>query len=105
MSNNKRLKPKSKEYIQEAVDIIMNTEDDDAALAFLKDTLEDDFPDLELGTMDLHEAIKVLDGEEKKKSGNRKAIESLNESLGDFLQSQQKNIKKKSVRKTKKRKK
>lgn len=98
-------KPKSKEVIKEAVDIILNTEDDEAAIAFLKDTLEDDYPDLDLGRMDLHEAIGVLGGnsiKKAKKSGSRKAIEDLNKSLGNFIDTQESNIKKSRKKKNKK---
>ena len=99
----KKIVPKDKEMIAEVVDIVRNTEDDAAAIEFLRDTLEDDFPDLELGSMDLHEAIKVLGGNEKakKKSIGRQAAENLNDSLGEFLSTQQKKTKRK--RKSKKR--
>lgn len=105
----KKIVPKDKEMIAEVVDIVRNTEDDAAAIEFLRDTLEDDFPDLELGSMDLHEAIKVLGGNEKpkKKSIGRQAVENLNDSLGEFLSAQQKKTerKRKSKRKSKKKKK
>lgn len=99
----KKVVPKDKEMIAEVVDIVRNTEDDAAAIEFLRDTLEDDFPDLELGSMDLHEAIKVLGGNEKtkKKSVGRQAAENLNDSLGEFLSTQQKKTERK--RKPKKR--
>lgn len=87
MPKKGRLKPKSKEYIQEAVDIVMNTENDDAALSFLKETLDNDFPDLELGKMDLHEAIKVLGNDRGRNTGRRKTIENLNDSLEKLVKS------------------
>lgn len=99
MSKKRKISPKSKEYVKEAVDIVRNTEDDKAALEFLKNTLDDDFPDLDLGSMDLHEAIKVLGID--KKTGDRKRIENLNDSLGEFLEIQKQ--KKESKRKNKKR--
>ena len=103
----KTIKPKSKEMIKEAVDIIHNTEDDEAAISFLKETLIDDFPDLDLGRMDLHEAIEVLGKKEDKKDktkGNMKTIENLNKSLGDFIDKVE-NQTKKSTKKRKKRRK
>lgn len=90
-------KTKSKESIQEAADIVRNSQDDDAAIQFLKEALEDDFPDLELGSMDLHEAIKVLGGSESFNTaekdtggGNKQAIEDLNKTLGAFMSKQNK---------------
>lgn len=102
MAKKKKFQLKSKEYIKETTDIVQNTEDDEAALAFLKDTLIDDYPDLDLGKMDLHEAIGVLD-KKKKKSGSKKLIEDLNKSLGDFIDNQESKMKtqKKVVKKTK----
>lgn len=105
MVGNKRFSPKSKAYIKETLDIVNNTENDQDALEFLKDTLEDDFPELELGSMDLHEAIKVL-GAEEKKSGGKQVIEDLNRSLTSFIDSQSKpKTKPKSKAKPKKRRK
>jgi len=102
VAKKKKFQLKSKEYIKETTDIVQNTEDDEAALAFLKDTLIDDYPDLDLGKMDLHEAIGVLD-KKKKKSGSKKLIEDLNKSLGDFIDNQESKMKtqKKVVKKTK----
>lgn len=99
-NKNNRLERLSKEEVREAVDIIKNTEDDEAAIAFLQDTLTDDFPDLDLGRMDLHEAIEILGGSEVKKfevpkeKGDRNAIESLNDSIGVFLNNQEQRLKK-----------
>lgn len=105
----KTIKPKSKEMIKEAVDIIHNTENDEAAIGFLKETLIDDFPDLDLGRMDLHEAIEVLGKKEDKKDskkGNMKTIENLNKSLGKFIDKveNQTSVKKKSNKRKKRRK-
>ncbi len=99
---DKKIKPKSREMIQEAVDIIRNAEDDEAALAFLQDTLVDDYPDLDLGRMDLHEAIEILN-KEKDNSGDKSKIEDLNKSLADFLNfTKSKKTKRKRKRKRKK---
>ena len=105
----KTIKPKSKEMIKEASDIVQNTESDEAAISFLKETLDDDFPDLDLGRMNLHEAIEVLGKPEDKKSsekGNMKVIENLNKSLGDFIDKveNQANVKKKLKKKRKRKK-
>lgn len=102
-----KIKTKSKAVISEAVDIIKNSENDKDAIAFLRDTLEDDFPDMDLGRMDLHQAIDELDFslERRKKSKSVRAIEDLNKSLGDFLDKQEKKvneIKKKASAKKKK---
>lgn len=97
-----RFKPKSREMIREAADIVRNSQDDDAAIEFLRDTLDDDFPDMELGTMDLHEAIKVLDGEEA--AGDKEAIRNLNEALGDFMKRQNKPEEKKAVKRKRRKK-
>lgn len=92
MTNQRgKLKPKSRELVQEAADIVRNSEDDQAAISFLQDTLEDDYPDLELGSMDLHEAIETLGfGEDKPKRkgssfGNREEVENLSKALGNFM--------------------
>lgn len=94
-----RLQPKSREVIKEAADIVRNSEDDGAAIDFLRNTLDDDFPDLDLGSMDLHEAIKVLGNEQEE--GDMNAIKNLNEALGEFMnkQSKLKGNKKKGRRK------
>lgn len=102
MDNKKmRLKPKSREMIKEAADIVRNSEDDGAAIAFLQQTLDDDFPDLELGSMDLHEAIKVLGKDEQ--VGDRKALENLNQALGDFMKKHKITNKKEGNKRTRKR--
>ena len=105
----KTIKPKSKEMIKEATDIVQNTESDESAISFLKETLDDDFPDLDLGRMDLHEAIEVLGKKENKKDnkkGNMKTIENLNKSLGNFIDKveNQANVKKKARKRKKRRK-
>lgn len=105
MADKRRIKPKSKAYIKETTDIIENTHDDDLALQFLKDSLDDDYPDMDLASMDLHEAIKVLgsDGNEKEKD-SKGLIEDLNASLTDFINSQKKEkpkVKKKRRRRRK----
>jgi len=87
LKRKKKIVPKSKEYIEDISDIILNAESDDAAIAFLKDSIIDDFPDLDLGSMDLHEASKVLsDTNRKKRKG---PVVGLNEALGKFIEDQQ----------------
>ena len=88
--------------MKEVADIVKNAENDEAALAFLQDTLEDDFPDLELGTMDLHEAIKSLGGEEADKDalGDRETMENLTAKLESFMMVQR-GKEKREVKKTK----
>lgn len=97
----KRLVPKSREIIKEAVDIIKNTENDEAAISFLRDTLEDDYPNLDLGRMNLHEAVNSLNVKEYKKSTSIMNVENLNETLGDFINIQ-KNRKNNNSKKNKK---
>lgn len=95
MSKGKnRIKPKDKDVVREAADIVRNSESDELALAFLQDTLEDDFPDLDLARMDLHEAIKGLGGKQEGKppKGSKSVIEDLNKSLGDFIEIQAKKL-------------
>lgn len=94
-----RIKPKSKESIKEAVDIVLNTQDDDSAIEFLRDTLEDDFPDLDLGSMDLHEAIKNIGAEEEKYGGNVEKAGNLSQALSEFMKSKKKE---KSTKRTRK---
>lgn len=101
----RKLNPKPKEMIQDAVDIVLNTEDDKAAVAFLKDTLVDDYPDLDLGSMDLHEASKVLDKEgEHNETVNP---EDLLKAVEEFMKSRdnKENTKKKRNKRTRKKKK
>lgn len=102
---NKVFKPKSKQVIKEATDIVLNTETDDAAIDFLRDTLEDDFPDLDLGRMDLHKAIEVLGKNENKKTSNMKNIENLNKTLSKFMGQADKKSAKKAGKKNKKKRK
>lgn len=98
-----RLKPKSKELIKEAADIVINSDNDEAAIQFLRETLDDDFPDLELGSMDLHEAIKVL-GTDDDKARHKVDLENLDEALAAFMKRDAKNNKKKGKRKRRRRK-
>lgn len=99
---SKKIKTRSKEEVKEATDIILNTEDDDSAVLFLRETLQDDFPDLELGTMDLHEATKVL-GEDKKAEKNN-AIQNLNQAFSEFM-GKKNQVKKEGTKRKRKRKK
>lgn len=101
--NARRLKPKSKELIEEAADIVINSESDEAAIQFLRETLDDDFPDLELGSMDLHEAIKVL-GADEDKVQHKVNLKNLDEALAAFMKRDAKNNKKKRKRKRRRRK-
>lgn len=97
-------KPKSKAMIAEALDIVKNSEDDKSAVAFLRDTLVDDYPDYDFANMDLHEASKVLEKPEKKKSVGKKAIEDLNESVTRLVEAQERLVaknKSKATTKTK----
>lgn len=87
---NRKNNLNSKEAIKEAVDIIRNTEDDEAAMIFLRETLGDNYPELDLGRMDLHEAIEVLGGGEENPSqskGDREKVENLSASLSTFMNS------------------
>lgn len=102
---SKKITPKSRESIKEAVDIVKNTENDDVAVQFLRETLEDDFPELDLGSMDLHEAIKEIGNQDKKKFfGNIEKANSLGEALSKFMQKQNEEKKKKRTRKRSKKK-
>lgn len=98
-----RLKPKSKELVKEAADIVINSDDDEAAVQFLRETLDDDFPDLELGSMDLHEATKVL-GTSEDKARHKVDLENLGEALAAFMKRDAKNNKKERKRKRRRRK-
>lgn len=60
----KRLETKSLEKMKELSDIIKNSETDEIALSFLKESWVDDYPDLDLGREDLHIATKILSGDE-----------------------------------------
>lgn len=94
---NKKIQPKSKEMIREAADIIINSDDDAAAVGFLRDTLDDDFPDLELGSMDLHDAIKVLDGSQESVTRKR-GLENLNNAFDSFMNKPKDNPKKRATK-------
>jgi len=76
------------QMIKEADDIIRNTLDDENAVAFMQETWIDDFPDLDLGRMDLHEAVDELEHKLTKKKLNtgQKAIYDLNRSLDKFIE-------------------
>lgn len=101
----RKTKLKSKEVIDEARDIVLNTEDDEAAIQFLRETLGDDYPDLDIN--DLHAASEILS--QKEKSNNQNILGNLNDSLGVFLsnledkhtQNKKKNKAKKARRKKK----
>lgn len=102
---NRKIKPRTKEKMKEIADIVKNSETDEAALEFLQDALEDDFPELELGKMDLHEASKILGGDEPEREPKGNLVENLNASLGKFIDKQEKNHnkRKRKRRKNKKR--
>lgn len=89
----KKVQAKDKAFIKDAEDIILNDIEDETALKHLSEIWIDDFPELDLGTMDLHEAIETI-GENKKKSKAIKTIEDLNKSLGEFIEMQEKKAKK-----------
>lgn len=99
----KKIVPKSKSVVKEAADIVINSDDDSAAIEFLRDTLEDDFPDLDLGRMDLHEAIQVLGGDEvtPKKKDKAKGFDNINKALEMFTGRNKKSSRKSSRRKRK----
>lgn len=101
--SKEKFKYKTKEQLKEIADIVKNSETDEAALAFLQDTLEDDFPELDLGKMDLHEASKVLGESEPKKKTKGSLIENLNASLGEFIDKQEENYNKRKKTKRKRR--
>lgn len=101
----KEFKRKSREVVREATDIVLNTESDEAAVDFLRDTLGDDFSHMELGSMNLHEAIEVLGIEDSSKSRNMMNIENLNETLNKFMNKTGNSTKKKSKRKSRRRRK
>lgn len=106
MSKKKaEFKHKTKEQLKEIADIVKNSETDEAALAFLQETLEDDFPDLDLGKMDLHEASKVLGGDEPEKEPRGSLVENLNASLGKFIDKQEENHNKRRKNRRRKRRK
>lgn len=100
----KRMKSKSREKMLEIADIVKNSETDEAALEFLKDALEDDFPDLDLGRMDLHEASEVLSRKNDGVIKGRKASENLNSALEGFMKKKKSSDKKKVANSKKKRK-
>lgn len=100
MSNRTKAKPKK--IVKEAEDIVINSVEDATAIRYLSEILEDDFPDLDLGRMDLHEALETFDKKNanKNKSKSRKTIENLNNALGEFIDAQESKMnstKKKSV--------
>lgn len=68
MARKRKFIPKSKEVIKEASDIVLNSERDEDAVKYLRETLEDDYPDLDLSKVDLHEASNVLSVTTKRKS-------------------------------------
>lgn len=94
----KKFQAKSKEVIREATDIVANTEDDKAAIGFLRETLSDDFPEMDLTKMDLHEATDFLPDTKRRRKTNPSDIM---EELNSFLNGNPKNsgAKKKTRRK------
>lgn len=65
----RKRKAKSKKLIREAESVVKNSVEDETAIKYLSELVGDDFPGLEnLGSMDLHEALDVL--EEKSISDN-----------------------------------
>lgn len=76
--------PRSKKVVKEASDIILNTEDDKDAVHYLRETLTDDFPEIDISKMSLHEASEVLNDGQTKKSGG-KVTQDLISELNDFV--------------------
>lgn len=66
----KKFQMKSKDVIREATDIVVNTEDDKAAIGFLRETLPDDYPDMDLTQMNLHEATDLLPNTKRRRKTN-----------------------------------
>lgn len=86
--SKKKIKATERKKVKEAVDIIRHVDDDDLARQFLQDTLDEDyFPDMDLGSMDLHEAVEELDRKTKRRkmSAGQKIIADLTSSLDDFM--------------------
>ena len=87
---SKKIKAKPKKVIKEAEDIILTSIDDKTAIRYLKEIIEDDFPDLDLGRMNLHEALSALDEKElKNKNKDLSVRENLNNALGSFIDTQE----------------
>lgn len=87
---SKKIKAKPKKIIKEAEDIILTSIDDKTAIRYLKEVIEDDFPDLDLGRMNLHDALSALDEKElKNKEKDFSVVENLNNALGDFIDTQE----------------
>lgn len=90
-----RLKTKPIEKMKELADIVKNSETDEIALEFLKDSWEDDFPDLDLGRENLHLASEVLNKDRDKSFESSAMVEKdLNNEFTSFF-------KKKAAKKTK----
>ena len=87
---SKKIKAKPKKVIKEAEDIILTSIDDKTAIRYLKEIIEDDFPDLDLGRMNLHEALSALDEKElKNKNKDLSVRENLNNALSSFIDTQE----------------
>lgn len=87
---SKKIKAKPKKIIKEAEDIILTSIDDKTAIRYLKEVIEDDFPDLDLGRMNLHDALSALDEKElKNKEKDFSVVENLNNALGNFIDTQE----------------
>lgn len=99
-----KIKATDRDKVKEAVDIIKNVDDDEAALEFLKDTLDEDyFPDMDLGSMDLHEAVEKLDTNSKRRkmTMKQKVIADISKSLDEFMELQDKKKRQKQAQKRK----
>lgn len=97
-----RLKTKPVDKMKELADIVKNSETDEIALEFLKEAWEDDFPDLELEKMNLHEAVDILT--ESQRENNTKKESELNSDLDfEFFSFMNRNKEKKRTRKRKRR--
>lgn len=96
-----RLKTKSVEKMKELSDIIKNSETDEIALGFLKESWEDDFPDLDLGREDLHSASEVLivENESPKRNKSTEIEDDLNKEFKYFFKKKEDKKKRRRRRK------
>ena len=84
MRRKKKITARSKEVVNEAKDIIINSETNEDVVNFLRETLEDDFPELDISKTSLHEATDLLSVKTSKKAHTTVSADLINE-LDSFI--------------------
>lgn len=82
-----KIKRKTREDIEDVNKVVNSYENDSDAIRHLQDIIGDEYPEIDLTKMDLHEAVDVFDElrGNQKKQGNKAKVEDLMSELDNFI--------------------